>query len=97
MWPESLNLLLESFTTAHGETKGIKDFILVLMLYREHSDGEVEAAVDLALENNIRISDGVRHILIYTNDVNANIVPLANWPSLPPPDVTVYGQLGGVI
>jgi transposase len=97
MWPESLNLLLESFTTAQGETKGIKDFILVLMLYREHSDGEVEAAVDLALENNIRTSDGVRHILIYANDVNANIVPLANWPSLPPPDVTVYGQLGGVI
>jgi transposase len=97
IWPESLNLLLKSFTTAQGETKGIKDFISVLMLYREHSNDEVEAAVDLALENNIRTSDGVRHILIYANDTDAGIVPLENWPSLPPPDVTVYGQLGGVI
>ncbi|MBU4257596.1 IS21 family transposase [Patescibacteria group bacterium] len=97
IWPESLNLLLKSFTTAQGETRGVKDFISVLMLYREHPADEVEAAVDLALENNIRTSDGVRHILIYANDTDAGIVPLENWPSLPPPDVTVYGQLGGVI
>jgi len=97
MWPESLNLLLKSFTTAQGETRGVKDFISVLMLYREHSVDEVEAAVDLALENNIRTSDGVRHILIYANDTDTGIIPLDNWPSLPPPDVTVYGQLGGVI
>lgn len=97
IWPESLNLLLKSFTTAQGETRGIKDFISVLMLYRKHSADEVEAAVDLALENNIRTSDGVRHILIYANDTDADIIPLDNWPSLPPPDVTVYGQLGGVV
>ena len=97
IWPESLNLLLKSFTTTQGETKGIKDFISVLMLYREHSADEAEAAVDLALKNNIHTSDGVRHILIYANDTGADIVPLENWPSLPPPDVTVYGQLGGVI
>jgi hypothetical protein len=97
IWPEPLNLLLKSFTTAQGETKGIKDFISVLMLYREHSTDEAEAAVDLALKNNIRTSDGIRHILIYANDTGADIVPLENWPSLPPPDVTVYGQLGGVI
>ena len=97
MWPESLNLLLKSFTAAQGETKGIKDFISVLMLYDKHPAGEVEAAVDLALENNIRTSDGVLHILIYANDTGARIVPLENWPSLPPPDITVYGALGGVI
>jgi len=31
-WPEALNQLLESFCAAQGETKGIKDFITVLML-----------------------------------------------------------------
>ncbi|MBW1903223.1 MAG: hypothetical protein JRJ20_16590 [Deltaproteobacteria bacterium] len=96
MWPESLHLLLKSFCSAQGETKGIKDFISVLMFYREHHASEVEAAVELALENNIRTSEGVRHVLIYTNEPDACIAPLANWPSMPPPDVTVYGQLGGV-
>ncbi len=96
MWPESLHLLLKSFCSAQGETKGIKDFISVLMFYRDHQAGEVEAAVELALENNIRTSEGVRHILIYTNETGACIAPLANWPTMPPPDVTVYGQLGGV-
>jgi transposase len=96
-WPESLNLLLSSFCNAQGETKGTKDFISVLMFYRDHSVEDVEAAVELALENNIRTSDGVHHILTYTNDNGDYIAPLTNWPSLPPADVTIYGQLGGVI
>ena len=96
MWPESLHLLLKSFCDSYGETRGIKDFISVLMFYREYHADEVEAAVELAIENNIRTSEGVRHILIYTNDPATGIAPLAKWPSLPPPDVTVYGQLGGV-
>ena len=97
MWPESMELLLADFRSAQGETKGTKDFISVLMLYRNHPASEIEAAVALALENNIHTSDGVHHILVYTNDAGADIAPLANWPSLPPPDVTVYGRLGGVI
>ena len=51
---------------AQGETKGIKDFISVLMFYREHHASEVEAAVEPALENNIRTSEGVRHVFIYS-------------------------------
>ncbi len=97
MWPESMNLLLSSFRDAQGETKGTKDFISVLMLYRDHSTGEVEAAVDLALENNIRTSDGVHHILLYKNEKATDIAPLPGWSSLPLPDVSVYGQLGGVV
>ncbi len=95
-WPKSLNLLLAKFCSRQGQTEGIKDFISVLMLYREYKADEVEAAVELALENNISTSDGVRCILIYTLDTGADIASLENWPSLPPPDVTVYGQLGGV-
>jgi len=95
-WPQSLNKLLERFCSAQGETKGIKDFIAVLMLYRDYAANEIEAAILLSLENNISASDGVRHLLIYTGGTDANIAPLALWPSLPPPDIAVYGQLGGV-
>jgi len=97
MWPEGMNILLSSFRHAQGETKGTKDFISVLMLYRDHSASEVEAAVDLALENNIRTSDGVHHILLYRNEKEAGIAPLTGWSSLPLPDVSVYGQLGGAV
>ncbi len=33
-WPEAMNHLLARFTQTQGESKGIKDFINVLMLYR---------------------------------------------------------------
>jgi hypothetical protein len=96
IWPQALNKLLERFCSAQGETKGIKDFIAVLMFYRNYAADEIEAAVELAIENNISSSEGVRHLLIYTGDTGAVIGPLASWPSLPPPDISVYGQLGGV-
>jgi len=63
----------------------------------DHTTGEVEAAVDLALKNNIRTSDGVHHILLYKNEKATGIVPLPGWSSLPLPDVSVYGKLGGVV
>ena len=95
-WPQSLHQLLASFCRTQGETKGIKDFIAVLMLYGRYKADEVEAAVELALEKNLYGSEGVRHLLIYSNESGATIAPLANWPSLPSPDVSVYGVLGGV-
>jgi len=95
-WPQSLHLLLERFCRSQGETNGIKDFINVLILYRDHGAGEIEAAVELAIANSISTSDGVYHILTYTGDIAAPVAPLASWPTLPPPDLAVYGQLGGV-
>lgn len=95
-WPESLHRLLASFCTSQGETKGIKDFISVLMLYTANKPGDVEAAVELALDKNIRSSDGVQHLLIYANEPGGIAQPLAGWSSLPPPDITLYGVLGGV-
>jgi len=96
-WSESLNRLLEKFCSSQGQSGGVKDFISVLMLYREYKADEVEAAVSLALENHISSSAGVRGILVYTLDPTAAIAPLENWSSLPPPDVTVYEQLGGAL
>ena len=95
-WSPAMHALLERFCDAQGETKGIKDFIAVLMFYREYETGEIEAAIDLAMEHHISSSDGVRHLLAYADRLDASIVPLASWPSLPPPDIAVYGQLGGV-
>jgi transposase len=95
-WSPLLNTLLERFCSVQGETKGIKDFIAVLMFYRDYGADKIEAAVDLAIENSISTSDGVRHILAYNGGADTTIAPLASWPSLPPPDIAVYGQLGGV-
>ncbi len=95
-WPESLHVLLERFCRAQGESKGIKDFITVLMLYRDHTADEIEAAVELAGKNNISTSEGVCHILTHAGDADTTIAPLAAWSSLPAPDVAVYGQLGGI-
>lgn len=95
-WPESLHVLLDRFCRAQGESKGIKDFINVLMLYRDHKAEEIESAVELAGKNNISTSEGVRHILTHAADAATAIAPLSAWSSLPAPDVAVYGQLGGV-
>lgn len=95
-WPESLHRLLASFCDSQGETRGIKDFISVLMLYKEHTPGDVEAAVELAVEKHLSTSDGVRHLLIFANEAGNSTPPLSGWPSLPPPDLSLYGKLGGV-
>ena len=57
---------------------------------------EVETAVELALEKNLSGSEGVRHLLIYSNEQIVPIAPLADWSSLSSPDVSLYGVLGGV-
>ena len=95
-WPDSLNTLLSRFCRAQGETKGIKDFINVLMFYRDYSAEAIERAVLQAVEKNLSASDGVRHLLVYAANVHPAIAPLDTWPTLPPPDITIYGQLGGV-
>lgn len=93
-WPKSLERLLERFQEAQGETDGIKDFTSVLMLFRDHDAGQVYAAVDLAVENGIGSSSGVKHLLLHSGPEEI-IAPLADWPATVPADVSVYGQLGG--
>ncbi len=92
-WPNALQQFLERLCRVHGETKGIKDFISVLMLYRNYSAGEVETAVELALENNVSSSQGVLHLLIYANDGSRSTTAVEGWESLPAPDLDQYGQL----
>ncbi|MCB2218723.1 MAG: hypothetical protein KQH59_21890 [Desulfobulbaceae bacterium] len=82
---------------SRGDSRGIKDFITVLKLYREYAASEVEAAVELALEKGISSSEGVRHLLVYANETVQPATPLAGWERLPPADITPYGQLGGIL
>jgi len=97
-WPSCLERLLKRFQQSQGETKGIKDFISVLMLYRDYRADEVEAAVEKALEMRISCSQGVKHLLLPCSDTSSpSPQSLESWPALPPADVSVYGQLGEVL
>jgi transposase len=96
-WPEALHRLLRRFCESQGETKGIKDFISVLMLYSEYPADEIEAAAELALERHLSSSEAVLHLLMYTDDRPRKIESLPNWSKLPLPDISIYGQLGGVL
>lgn len=103
-WPDSLSRLLERFCLAQGEANGIKDFVTVLMLYRDYKVCEMETAVELAVKSHVSSSEGVRHLLVRTDNAEPGIAPLpATPPAIPrecstltPPDVAIYGQLGGV-
>jgi transposase len=95
-WPEDLERLLSRFKQSQGDTKGIKDFITVLMLYRQHDPREVESAVSLVLEHGLSTSAGVKQLLLQTAP-EETFDPLEDWPITPAHDVSVYGQLGGAL
>ena len=94
-WPACLERLLELFVKKQGETKGVKDFISVLMLYKDHDAKTIEAAVEKALDANTGASDAVKHMLLNSRGQGADFGSLKNWQTLPPPDVSVYHQIGG--
>jgi len=94
-WPPCLEKLLARFQENQGETAGIKDFLSVLLLYREHPGEAIETAVELALQNHLSSSPGVKHLLLQ-NKSEPQGAPLAQWPATLLPDLSVYGQLGGV-
>jgi hypothetical protein len=66
------------------------------MLYRDHAAGDIELAVSTALSSGAGSSQAVKHILLHKkgND-SQTFSTLDNWQTLPPADVSVYGQIGG--
>jgi len=97
-WPFCLERLLDKFCQKQGHSKGIKDFISVLMFYKDHAAGDIESAVETALSSGAGSSEVVEHILIHKKgDDEQSFSALDNWQTLPPPDVSVYGQIGGVL
>lgn len=95
-WPEWLGKLQNHFTESQGYTKGIKDFLTVLMLYREYPAEEVGRAVQQAVEKGISSSEGVRHLVIASREESRPVVTLSGWDTLPAADVGQYAELGGV-
>jgi len=93
-WPQSLERLRDKFVASQGETDGTRDFIMVLMLYREHRVEDVEAAVGRAVQTGVSSSAGVKHLLL--PDAGNAFEPVEGWPATEPADVSVYGQLGGL-
>ncbi len=91
-WPPCLEALLARFCQSQGCNRGIKDFISVLLLYRDYPADEIEAAVEVALASHLSSSDGVKHLLLHSVP-EASVESLSQWSSLPSPDVSIYGQL----
>ncbi len=94
-WPESLERLWDKFVVSHGETDGTREFILVLMLYRDHRAEDVEAAVERAVQNGVSSSAGVKHLLLPSGG-GESFEPVKGWPATEPADVSVYAELGGL-
>lgn len=97
-WPGCLENFLKRLKENHGETKGIKEFISVLMLYQEYSNEEMETAIELALENYVSDVGGVKQILCYlkSEESGDSFKILPDWPETILPDVSAYGRLGGL-
>ena len=94
-WPEALERLLEKFVASQGETDGTRDFITILMLYREHPADTVHTAVELALQRGVSTSAGVKHVLLPSQE-GAPIATLTGWPATEAANVSLYAELGGV-
>jgi transposase len=95
-WPQCLEELLERFCQNQGTTRGTKDFIEVLLLFRHHDEGAVISAVEKAVSARVSTSDAVKHLLLEDRDAEEpSFSPLASWPRLSPPDCSVYSQIGG--
>jgi transposase len=95
-WPASLEELLKRFSEKQGSSRGTKDFIKVLLLFKEHDEGRVIEAVEKAVSAQVSTSDAVEHILLNPRDSRGICFgPVESWPRLSPPDLSVYSRIGG--
>ncbi len=95
-WPENHERLLRRLEQAQGASKGTKDFIEVLMLYRKHDPEVVREAIDRALLAGVSSAEAVKH-LIGSREPEEVPESLQTWPSFPEADISGYSRLGGVV
>jgi len=97
-WHSCYEKLLSHFCNKQGSTKGTKDFINVLMLHNKHKAEDVKKAIEKALMANVSCSSAVFQILFNATDKEKmTFTPLESWQTLQPPDISVYGKIGGAI
>lgn len=94
-WPEEMEQLLGRFRHVHEISRGTKEFIDVLMLFRDNPAAAVEAVITEALATGVRDAAGVQQLLHRHTPTEAS-TPLERYRSLPEADVSVYAPLGGV-
>jgi len=94
-WPDCLEALLSRFVTKLDHTKGIKEFITVLMLFKENESSAVIDAVNKAIDANVSSSAAVGHLMLKKS--TCPTPALSGWQRLSSPDISVYGQIGGEI
>ncbi len=95
-WPKSLEELLERFCYKQGANRGTKDFIKVLLLFKNHDECHVIEAVDEAVSAQVSTSAAVEHILLNARESEEpSIEPLDSWLRLSPPDLSAYSRIGG--
>lgn len=75
-WEPELHLLLERFQESWGENRDIKEFIEVLLLYRQHPGQEVAQAVRRAVSGGLSSAAGVRHLLEFGHEPAQRFPPL---------------------
>jgi hypothetical protein len=95
-WPSSFDKLLGRFSDKQGSNNGTKDFIKVLLLFKTHDEQGVVKAIEKAVSAQVSTSDAVEHILLDARGSKGpGFGPLESWPRLSPPDISVYGWIGG--
>lgn len=95
-WPTCYEKLLLRFCSKQGNTKGTRDFINVLILHRDHNKEEIKESIEKALMAGISTSHAVVQILQNASGKEEmTVVPLQNWRTLPPPDISIYDKIGG--
>ena len=89
---------MRNFREKQGQSKGTKEFIKVLMLFKEHDEKDVISGIEEAVKANVSSSEAVEQILIFRAAPQDDFfVSLHDWQTLPPPDVSVYDRIGGAI
>ena len=99
-WPPVYERLLEHLRTKWPEGRGVREFVRILKLHRDHPDNLVARAVAQALEYGCGHADGVHLCLHQLIDPETPVSPidLTSWPQLltvgdQAPDLHRYDQL----
>ncbi len=93
-WPECLEQLLSRFRDKLGSSRGTREFILVLQLFKSHAPEKIISAVKTALDAGVGSSEAVVQLL---SESQVSTEPLPNWQRMAAPDVSAYDQIGGRI
>lgn len=103
-WPDELERLLERFKARHGQSHGIKEFLSVLMLYKDRDKDDINRAVRQALGLGLANAASVKTLLDTYSEYGHFHMNLTD-DQLPcrlrreagewvePADVTVYNRL----